>query len=206
MELMKGSLNTFLNAVSASFPHSLPPAGPSPTTIDAVRCFGHSAGGPVVCRPFDASCRKSLPSCLHVPARMPGGYGRGHTHWQQTRPSRYGSLWLPVRFPRALTRIFRCCAVQFTYPDRTCYPVASCNLQDFYNLVDVYMDAVFHPKYGPTPGRRKLPAFHEPHASPFHLQSAPARFPPPFRWNAPQGASRAPVEWSKLRWVLPARG
>jgi len=34
----------------------------------------------------------------------------------------------------------------FTYPDRTCYPVASCNLQDFYNLVDVYMDAVLHPK------------------------------------------------------------
>uniref|UniRef100_A0A061S1H5 Presequence protease 2 n=1 Tax=Tetraselmis sp. GSL018 TaxID=582737 RepID=A0A061S1H5_9CHLO len=34
----------------------------------------------------------------------------------------------------------------FTYPDRTCYPVASCNLQDFYNLVDVYLDAVFHPK------------------------------------------------------------
>lgn len=33
----------------------------------------------------------------------------------------------------------------FTYPDRTCYPVASCNLQDFYNLVDVYLDAVFHP-------------------------------------------------------------
>jgi hypothetical protein len=25
-----------------------------------------------------------------------------------------------------------------TYPDRTCYPVASCNLADFYNLVDVY--------------------------------------------------------------------
>ena len=34
----------------------------------------------------------------------------------------------------------------FTYPDRTCYPVASCNLQDFYNLVDVYLDAVYHPK------------------------------------------------------------
>lgn len=33
----------------------------------------------------------------------------------------------------------------FTYPDRTCYPVASTNLQDFYNLVDVYMDAVFFP-------------------------------------------------------------
>ncbi len=32
-----------------------------------------------------------------------------------------------------------------TYPDKTCYPVASANLQDFYNLVDVYLDAVFHP-------------------------------------------------------------
>ncbi len=34
----------------------------------------------------------------------------------------------------------------FTYPDKTCYPVASQNLQDFYNLVDVYMDAVFYPR------------------------------------------------------------
>eukprot|EP00246_Nothoceros_aenigmaticus_P001222 TRINITY_DN11663_c0_g1_i1.p1 TRINITY_DN11663_c0_g1~~TRINITY_DN11663_c0_g1_i1.p1 ORF type:complete len:1083 (+),score=216.91 TRINITY_DN11663_c0_g1_i1:65-3313(+) len=34
----------------------------------------------------------------------------------------------------------------FTYPDRTCYPVASTNLKDFYNLVDVYLDAVFFPK------------------------------------------------------------
>ena len=33
-----------------------------------------------------------------------------------------------------------------TYPDRTCYPVASMNLKDFYNLVDVYMDAVFYPR------------------------------------------------------------
>lgn len=34
----------------------------------------------------------------------------------------------------------------FTYPDKTCYPVASANLQDFYNLIDVYLDAVFHPR------------------------------------------------------------
>src|SRR5262245_48340114 len=33
----------------------------------------------------------------------------------------------------------------FTYPDKTCYPVASQNVQDFYNLIDVYLDAVFHP-------------------------------------------------------------
>lgn len=33
----------------------------------------------------------------------------------------------------------------FTSPDKTTYPVASTNLQDFYNLVEVYLDAVFHP-------------------------------------------------------------
>ena len=32
-----------------------------------------------------------------------------------------------------------------TYPDKTCYPVASTNLQDFYNLVDVYFDVVLNP-------------------------------------------------------------
>ena len=37
----------------------------------------------------------------------------------------------------------------FTYPDKTCYPVASQNLQDFYNLIDVYLDAVLHPRITP---------------------------------------------------------
>jgi len=32
-----------------------------------------------------------------------------------------------------------------TAPDKTMYPVASCNKQDFLNLVDVYLDACFHP-------------------------------------------------------------
>ena len=32
-----------------------------------------------------------------------------------------------------------------TYPDKTVYPVASCNDQDFQNLMHVYLDAVFHP-------------------------------------------------------------
>ncbi len=34
----------------------------------------------------------------------------------------------------------------FTYPDKTCYPVASQNVKDFYNLIDVYLDAVFYPR------------------------------------------------------------
>jgi len=32
-----------------------------------------------------------------------------------------------------------------TYPDKTVYPVASCNEKDFQNLMNVYLDAVLHP-------------------------------------------------------------
>lgn len=35
-----------------------------------------------------------------------------------------------------------------TYPDKTVYPVASCNDKDFQNLMDVYMDAVLNPNIG----------------------------------------------------------
>lgn len=43
----------------------------------------------------------------------------------------------------------------FTYPDRTVYPVASQNLKDFYNLIDVYMDAVFYPLLRPLTFRQE---------------------------------------------------
>jgi Zn-dependent M16 (insulinase) family peptidase len=36
-----------------------------------------------------------------------------------------------------------------TFPDKTVYPVASTNSKDFYNLIDVYLDAVFYPSIGP---------------------------------------------------------
>jgi presequence protease len=36
-----------------------------------------------------------------------------------------------------------------TFADKTCYPVASQNTKDFYNLIDVYMDAVLHPLIPP---------------------------------------------------------
>jgi hypothetical protein len=45
-----------------------------------------------------------------------------------------------------------------TFPDKTCYPVASANLQDFYNLVDVYLDAVFFPRL--TPNTLKQEGWH----------------------------------------------
>ena len=33
-----------------------------------------------------------------------------------------------------------------TYPDKTIYPIATRNEKDFYNLMDVYLDAVFYPR------------------------------------------------------------
>ncbi len=36
-----------------------------------------------------------------------------------------------------------------TFSDKTAYPLASQNLQDFYNLIDVYLDAVFYPRITP---------------------------------------------------------
>src|SRR5690606_10693811 len=36
-----------------------------------------------------------------------------------------------------------------TFSDKTTYPFASTNLQDFYNLLDVYLDAVFYPRISP---------------------------------------------------------
>lgn len=38
-----------------------------------------------------------------------------------------------------------------TFSDKTMYPVASKNIKDFYNLMDVYLDAVFHPDIYRTP-------------------------------------------------------
>ena len=37
------------------------------------------------------------------------------------------------------------CIRDRTYPDKTIYPVATTNEQDLYNLMDVYLDAVFNP-------------------------------------------------------------
>ena len=38
-----------------------------------------------------------------------------------------------------------------TFPDKTCYPVASRNSRDFLNLMRVYLDAVFFPSIHEKP-------------------------------------------------------
>lgn len=47
-----------------------------------------------------------------------------------------------------------------TYPDKTVYPVASYNDQDFKNLMHVYMDAVFHPNIYERPQIFKQEGWH----------------------------------------------
>ena len=62
-----------------------------------------------------------------------------------------GSRKYPVKEPfvELLKSSLKTFLNAFTYPDKTCYPVASQNVRDFYNLVDVYLDAVFHPRITP---------------------------------------------------------
>ena len=47
-----------------------------------------------------------------------------------------------------------------TYPDKTIYPVASCNDVDFKNLMDVYLDAVFYPNIFSRPEIFKQEGWH----------------------------------------------
>lgn len=47
-----------------------------------------------------------------------------------------------------------------TYPDKTIYPVATTNEQDLYNLMDVYLDAVFNPAIYTKPTIFKQEGWH----------------------------------------------
>ncbi len=47
-----------------------------------------------------------------------------------------------------------------TYPDKTIYPIASCNDKDFQNLMHVYMDAVFRPNIYKTENIFKQEGWH----------------------------------------------
>ncbi len=62
-----------------------------------------------------------------------------------------GSRKYPVKEPfvELLKSSLKTFLNAITYPDKTCYPVASQNVKDFYNLIDVYLDAVFYPRLTP---------------------------------------------------------
>ena len=53
-----------------------------------------------------------------------------------------------------------------TYPDKTIYPIASTNQQDYLNLMEVYLDAVFHPLMLENPQILSQEGWH------YHLEQA----------------------------------
>lgn len=85
-------------------------------------------------------------NCFGAAFRTPPKNSTGVTHIIE-HSVLCGSAKYPVKEPfvNLLKGSLQTFLNAFTFPDKTCYPVASANLQDFYNLIDVYMDAVFHP-------------------------------------------------------------
>ncbi len=85
--------------------------------------------------------------CFGIAFRTPPSDSTGVAHILE-HTVLCGSRKYPVKDPfvQLLKGSLQTFLNAFTYPDKTCYPVASQNLQDFHNLVDVYLDAVFHPR------------------------------------------------------------
>ncbi len=88
--------------------------------------------------------------CFGVTLRTPSDNSTGVAHILE-HSVLCGSEKYPVKEPfvELLKGSLQTFLNAFTFPDKTCYPVASANLQDFYNLVDVYLDAVFFPRITP---------------------------------------------------------
>lgn len=92
-------------------------------------------------------CNSDENKCFGVTFRTPPRDSTGVAHILE-HSVLCGSEKYPVKEPFAelLKGSLQTFLNAFTFPDKTCYPVASANLQDFYNLVDVYLDAVFFPR------------------------------------------------------------
>ncbi len=91
-------------------------------------------------------CNNDENKCFGVTFRTPPDNSTGVPHILE-HSVLCGSQKYPVREPfvELLKGSLQTFLNAFTFPDKTCYPVASANLQDFRNLVDVYLDAVFFP-------------------------------------------------------------
>ena len=107
------------------------------------RLWRHTATGAELLSVINADENK----CFGVTFRTPPPDSSGVAHILE-HSVLCGSAKYPVREPfvELLKGSLQTFLNAFTFPDKTCYPVASTNQQDFYNLVDVYLDAVFHPR------------------------------------------------------------
>ncbi len=92
-------------------------------------------------------CNNDENKCFSATFRTPPSDSTGVAHILE-HSVLCGSEKYPVKEPfvELLKGSLQTFLNAFTFPDKTSYPVASTNLRDFYNLVDVYMDAVFAPR------------------------------------------------------------
>ncbi len=111
-------------------------------TSGPVRLWRHEATGAEVLSVVNADENK----CFGVSFRTPPADSTGVPHILE-HSVLCGSEKYPVKEPfvELLKGSLQTFLNAFTFPDKTCYPVASTNLRDFYNLIDVYLDAVFFP-------------------------------------------------------------
>ncbi len=110
------------------------------------RLWSHDATGAQLL----SLCNEDENKVFGVTLRTPPGNSTGVAHILE-HSVLCGSARYPVKEPfvELLKGSLQTFLNAFTYPDKTCYPVASTNLADFYNLIDVYLDAVFFPRITP---------------------------------------------------------
>jgi hypothetical protein len=111
-----------------------------------VRFYRHIPTGAEVLSIINEDDNKVFGICLRTPP--PDSTGVAHILEHSVL---CGSRKYPVKEPfvELMKGSLKTFLNAFTYPDKTCYPVASQNAQDFYNLIDVYLDAVFYPRLTP---------------------------------------------------------
>ena len=122
-----------------------------PERQSRVRIYRHRTGAEVVSVINDDN-NKSFGVVFRTPPRNSTGIAHILEHSVLC-----GSRKYPVKEPfvELLKGSLKTFLNAFTYPDKTCYPVASQNERDFHNLVDVYLDAVFHPRITPDTLRQE---------------------------------------------------
>jgi Zn-dependent M16 (insulinase) family peptidase len=113
-----------------------------PEISSRVRLFRHVKTGAELLSVENADENKSFGVALQTPA--PDDTGLPHILEHAVLA---GSRKYPLKEP--FGELIKTSLASFinaiTFPDMTIYPVASTNTQDFYNLIDVYLDAVFFP-------------------------------------------------------------
>ncbi len=110
------------------------------------RLYRHAKTGAELLSLINQDENKVFGICLRTPPKNSTGVAHILEHSVLC-----GSRKYPVKEPfvELLKGSLKTFLNAFTFPDKTCYPVASQNDQDLYNLIDVYLDAVFHPRLTP---------------------------------------------------------